>query len=148
MALACLLGTGKSLTFVRGTVRGNPETGASTSLGLEDPSLSRRVGKAIRVLDLTQCRIRARCAAVARRYGSGRIGLGSFGEHSSLGAGVARMRAVGQRQVTWVASFGGDGSPSNNCSERAVKLSSVAAGAGREFAPAAPIRRFWPAAQA
>ena len=134
---------------VRGTVLGNPETDASTSLGLEDPSLSRRVGKAIRVLDLTQCRFRARCAAVARRYGSGRIGLGSFGERSSLGAGVARMRAVGQCQVTCVASFGGGGSPSNNCLERSVmRLWWCAASPGRKYALASHWTRFWAAAQA
>ena len=40
---------------VRGTGRGNREAGAPTSFELEDPSLPRRVGKAIRFLDLTQC---------------------------------------------------------------------------------------------
>ena len=121
---------------------------ASASLDLEDPPLPRRVGKAIRFHDLTQCHGPTKSAAVARRWESARIGLGSFSERPSLGAGAARMRAVGQCQMTWVASFGGDGSPSNNCLERAVKLSGVAAGAGRESAPAAPIRRFWAAAQA
>jgi len=58
------------------------------------------------------------------------------------------MRAVGLCQGNEVPSMDGNASPSNNCLERAVKLSSVAAGAGREFAPAAPIRRFWAAAQA
>jgi hypothetical protein len=57
---------------------------------------------------------------VARRYGSGRIGLGSFGERTSFGAGAARRRAVRQCQVSVVVSFGGDGSPSNNCLERSV----------------------------
>jgi hypothetical protein len=32
------------------------------------------------------------------------------------------MRAVRQCQECWVASFGGDGSPSNNCLERAVQV--------------------------
>ena len=40
---------------VRGTGRGNPDAGASTSFDLEDPSLPRRVGQAIGFLDLTQC---------------------------------------------------------------------------------------------
>ena len=134
---------------VRGTGRGNPEAGASTSFDLEDPSLPRRVGKAIRFLDLTQCRSLAICAAVARRYGSGRIGLGSFGERPSLGAGAARVRAVGQCQVTWVASFGGDGSPSNNCLERTVMRPwRCAASAGRKYALALHWTRFWAAAQA
>jgi hypothetical protein len=43
------------MLIVRGTGRGNSEAGASPSLDLEDPSLPRRVGKAIRFLDLTQC---------------------------------------------------------------------------------------------
>jgi hypothetical protein len=134
---------------VRGTVRGNSEAGACTSLDLEDPSLPRRVGKAIRVLDLTQCRCLAGYAVVARRYGSGRISLGSFGERPSLGAGAARRRAVGQCQVTWVASFGGDGSPSNHCLERTVmRLWWCAASAGRKYALASHWTRFWAAAQA
>jgi hypothetical protein len=45
-------------------------------------------------------------------------------------------------------SLGDNASPSNNCLERSVTLSSVAAGAGKQRAPAAPIRRFWAAAQA
>ena len=49
-------------------------------------------------------------------------------------AGAARRRAVGQCQVTWVASFGGDGSPSNNCLERAViRLRWCAASAGKKL---------------
>jgi len=42
------------------------------------------------------------------------------------------MRAVGLCQGNEVPSMVGNASPSNNCLERAVKLSSVAAGAGRE----------------
>ena len=86
-----------------------------------------------------------RWRAAAKTLG---ISLGSFGERPSFGAGAARMRAVGLCQGNEVPSMDGNASPSNNCLERAVKLSSVAAGAGREFAPAAPIRRFWAAAQA
>ena len=86
---------------------------------------------------------------VARRYGSARISLGSLGERASFGAGAARRRAVGQCQVTWVASFGGDGSPSNNCLERAViRLRWCAASAGRKYALASHSTRFWAAAQA
>jgi hypothetical protein len=49
----------RPLSFtVRGTVGGKREAGASTSFDLEDPSLPRRVGKAIRFLDLTQCQSR------------------------------------------------------------------------------------------
>jgi len=122
---------------------------ASTSLDLEDPPLPRRVGKVIRFHDLTQCHGPRKSAVVARRLESARIGLGSFGERPSLGAGAARMRAVGQCQMTWVASFGGDGSPSNNCLERAVmRLWWCAASAGRKYALASHRTRFWAAAQA
>ena len=86
---------------------------------------------------------------VARRCGSASISLGSFGERASFGAGAARRRAVGQCQVTWVASFGGDGSPSNNCLERAViRLRWCAASAGRNYALASHWPRFRAAAQA
>jgi hypothetical protein len=109
--------------------------------------LPRRVGKAIRLLNSVPTP--AGGSAVARRYRSGRIGLGSFGERPSLGAGAARRRAVGQCQVTGVASFGGDGSPSNNCLERTVMhLWWCAASAGRKYALAAHWTRFWAAAQA
>jgi hypothetical protein len=57
---------------------------------------------------------------VARRCGSGRISLVSFGGRPSFGAGVARMRAGEAMPSDSGASFGGDGSPSNNCLERAV----------------------------
>jgi hypothetical protein len=77
--------------------------------------------EAIRFFDLTHCQCSARKAAVAHRCGSGRISLGSFGERASFGAGAARRRAVRQCQVNRVASFGGDGSPSNHCLERAVR---------------------------
>jgi len=86
---------------------------------------------------------------VGRRYGSGRISLSSFGERSSFGAGAARRRAVRQCQVSGVASFGGDGSPSNNCLERSVMgLWWCAASAGRKYALASHWTRFWAAAQA
>ena len=59
---------------------------------------------------------RLRCAAVA----AGAIWSGSFDERVALfDAGVARMRAVSQCQVTWVPSWGGS-SPSNKRLERAV----------------------------
>ena len=85
---------------------------------------------------------------MARRCESARIGDSSFGEGPSFNAGAVRLRAEALCQGARVSSMSGDASPSNNCLERAVKLSSVAAGAGRESAPAAPIRRFWAAAQA
>jgi hypothetical protein len=86
---------------------------------------------------------------VARRCGSARIGDSSWGEFPSIGCGVARRRAVRQCQVSGVASFGGDGSPSNNCLERAVMgLWWCAASAGRKYALASHWTRFWAAAQA
>jgi len=72
---------------------------------------------------------------VARRCEIARISLGSFGERPSFGAGAARMRAVGLCQGNEVPSMDGNASPSNNCLERAVKLSSVAAGAGESLHP-------------
>ena len=83
--------------------------GASTSLGSEDPSFARRAGEAIGFPDLTQWQIRAKCAAVARRCESARIGVGSFGERPSFGVGAARMRAVRPCQGTKVVSFDGGG---------------------------------------
>ena len=84
---------------------------------------------------------------MARRCGRGSITRGSFGEGPSFNAGAARLRAEALCQGARVSSMSGNASPSNNYLERAVKLSSVAAGARRESAPAAPIRRFWAAAQ-
>jgi hypothetical protein len=46
---------GRSTSPLEGLVGETLKAGASTSFDLEDPSLPRRVGKAIRFLDLTQC---------------------------------------------------------------------------------------------
>jgi hypothetical protein len=86
---------------------------------------------------------------VARRYGSGRIGLGSSGERPSFGAGAARMRAVRLCQGAQVPSFGGNSSPSNNCLERAVmRRRWCAASAVRQCTLASHWTRLRAAAQA
>jgi hypothetical protein len=86
---------------------------------------------------------------VARRCGSARIGLGSFGATRSFSAGAARRRAVALCQGAQVASIDGNSSPSNNCLERAVvRRRWCAASAGEKYAFAAHWTRFWAAAQA
>jgi hypothetical protein len=74
----------------------------------------RGAGNAIRLFYLIQCNSSARCAAVAPRWESGSIGVGSFGQRSSLEAGVVRRRAEALCQVSEVASMNDVSSPSNN----------------------------------
>jgi hypothetical protein len=85
----------RPLSFtVRGTCSGNSEASAFTSVVSEDPLFPRRAGEAIRFFDLTHCQCSARKAAVARRCGSGSIGVSSFGGCPSFGVGAARRRAA------------------------------------------------------
>ncbi len=67
---------------------------------------------------------------------------------ASFEVGAVRRRAVRQCQVNWVALFGGSGSPSNTRSRGpALRWKLGAAGAGRDCAPAAPVRLSRPAPQ-
>jgi hypothetical protein len=73
----------------------------------------------------------------------------SGSQRPSFAARTARRRAVRQCQVSWVALFGGDGSPSNQRLERAVtRLRWRAASAVGNSALASRWMRLRAAAQA